>query len=447
MLSLQQLKPKILKFLLLSFTLVNSLLSDEGFKMQDKFIVRKVVFIGNEKTKSEIIARELSFSVGSEFDTSKIEYNENRVYGTGLFNKVKIWFERDSTGSDSVDVYVWVNERWYIWLFPIFGWRDRDLKKLYYGAGFLHSNFRGRNEKLVLSFALGYDPWIGIEYLNPWILGSKYWFYSIEAYYQRVRSRSQMLIDESGLFHEDNFVFNFLFGKRFGLYKKLWASAGFKNIRVTGDFVHLKTISPSGNDKILVIGSGFRYDTRDIPVYPNVGVLFNFAFKLNRLLNYNDAFFVQSGMEFQGYRKVWVGLIAGRFFVLNSFGRKIPIYSHYYFGYEERLRGYFNKVSEGENIFGGTVEYRIPVVKQKFFKWKAQLEEFSILRFGLDFAIFGDIGRTWFNNEKFFKLNYWKGYGVGLNFILPYDLILSVEFAKNDAGKGQFILDFRGSFR
>ncbi|CUS94529.1 hypothetical protein JGI7_02017, partial [Candidatus Kryptonium thompsonii] len=55
-------------------------------------------------------------------------------------------------------------------------------------------------------------------------------------------------------------------------------------------------------DKILVIGSGFRYDTRDIPVYPNVGVLFNFAFKLNRLLNYNDAFFVQSGMEFQGYR-------------------------------------------------------------------------------------------------------------------------------------------------
>lgn len=78
--------------------------------MQDKFIVRKVVFIGNEKTKSEIIARELSFSVGSEFDTSKIEYNENRVYGTGLFNKVKIWFERDSTGSDSVDVYVWVNE-------------------------------------------------------------------------------------------------------------------------------------------------------------------------------------------------------------------------------------------------------------------------------------------------------------------------------------------------
>ncbi|MFN3135848.1 MAG: POTRA domain-containing protein, partial [Candidatus Kryptonium sp.] len=141
MISLQQLKPKFLKLLALGFTLINFLSSNEKFDSQDRFIVRRIVFIGNERTKSEIIERELNFGVGSEFDTSKIEYNENRIYGTGLFNKVKIWFERDSAGSDSVDVYVWVNERWYIWLFPIFGWRDRDLKKLYYGAGFLHSNF------------------------------------------------------------------------------------------------------------------------------------------------------------------------------------------------------------------------------------------------------------------------------------------------------------------
>ncbi len=427
--------------------MINFLSSDEKFDKQDRFIVRRVVFIGNEKTKNEIIARELNFSVGSEFDTSKIEYNENRVYGTGLFNRVKIWFEKDSTGSDSVDVYVWVNERWYIWLFPIFGWRDRDLKKLYYGAGFLHSNFRGKNEKLILSFALGYDPWVWVKYLNPWILGSKHWFYSIKAYYQRVRSRSRILVEESDSFYyEDNFVFNFLFGKRFGLYKKLWASIGFRNIKVTGDFVGLKTISQSGNDKVLIFGSGYRYDTRDIPAYPNVGVLFNFAFKFNQLLNHN-ASFIQSAVEFQGYQKAWAGLLVGRFFILNSFGRKIPVYSHYYFGYEERLRGYFNEIFEGENIFGGTVEYRFPIVKQRFFKWeKMPLKEFSILKFGVDFVIFGDIGRTWFNNEKVFKLNYWKGYGVGLNFILPYDLILSVEFAKNNTGRGQVILDFRGSF-
>jgi outer membrane protein assembly factor BamA len=140
-------------------------------------------------------------------------------------------------------------------------------------------------------------------------------------------------------------------------------------------------------------------------------------------------------------------LIAGRFFILNSFGREIPIYSHFYFGYSERIRGYFNDVFEGENIFAGTIEYRIPFIKQRFFKWdKAPLEEFSILRFGVDFVLFGDVGKTWFNGESALKLKYLGGYGVGLNFTLPYDLILSVGIARNDIGRAQFFVDFRGGF-
>lgn len=439
---------KIIKILfpVLISSVVCFLLADEKFRERDKFIVRKIVFIGNVKTKSEVIARELTFTLGSRLDTSEIELNENRIYGMGLFNKVKIWFEKDSTSTDSINVYVWVNERWYIWPFPVFGWKDRDIKKLYYGAGLIHTNFRGRNEKLIFSFALGYDPWIEIEYLNPWILGSNNLFYSIELSYQRIKNKSKILEEGIGTFYEDIFIFNFLLGKRIWLYKKIWADVGFKNIATTGEATQLKTISPTGVDKILVVGAGFKYDTRDIPVYPNGGILLNFLCNFNQILNYKS-FFIQSGLEFQLYQKVWVGLIAGRFFILNSIGQKIPVYSHFYFGYEERIRGYFNEIFEGENILGGMVEYRIPLMKQKFLKLeKAPLEEFSILRFGVDFIIFGDIGRTWFNNEKFFSLTFWKGYGLGLNFLLPYDLILSLAFAKNQKGKGQFILDFKGNF-
>ncbi|MEN3039446.1 MAG: POTRA domain-containing protein [Candidatus Kryptonium sp.] len=430
---------------LILVAILNFFVQDEKFEIKTKPIVKRIIFLGNEKTKSEIIARELTFAINSELDTSEIEYNENRIYGTGLFNKVKIWVEKDSLG-DSVNVYVWVNERWYIWPFPIFGWRDRDLRKLYYGAGLIHTNFRGRNEKIIFSFALGYDPWVEIEYINPWILGSKNLFYSAEIYYQRLKSRSKSLEEETGAFYEDNLAFNFLLGKRFGLYKRLWGSAGFRSVSTTGGNFELKTISPSGTDRILVLKSGFRYDTRDIPVYPNTGLFFNFVFGFNKLLNHG-AFFLQGGFEVQAYQRFLLGLFAGRFFVLNSIGRKIPSYSRYYFGYQERLRGYFNEIFEGENIIKGTVEYRIPIIKQTFVKWeKAPLEEFSILRFGIDFTFFGDIGKTWFNSEKFFKLKYLKGYGVGVNFLLPYDLILSLEFARNDEGRGQFIVDFGSRF-
>lgn len=408
-------------------------------------IVKKIVFIGNEKTKAEVILRELTFSVGSTIDTSTIVYNENRIYGLGLFNKVKIWFENAS--NDSVVVYIWVNERWYIWPFPIFGWKDRDLKKLFYGAGLIHTNFRGRNEKLLFSFALGYDPWVGIEYVNPWALGDKNFFYSVEAFYQKIKNRSKIIEESIGSFYENHFAFNLTFGKRYGLYRKVWLLVGSRVVSATGSEFQLKTVSPSGRDEILTLGVGFKYDTRDIPNYPNQGFLFNITYKFNRLLNF-AGFFAQGGVEVQTFNKIGYGLLAGRFFVSNSAGKKVPSYSRFYFGYQERIRGYFNDVFEGENIFGGTLEYRIQIIKQKFLRWgKSPVSEFSILRFGLDFAIFGDIGRTWFNNENILKLRYLKGYGLGLNFLLPYDLILSLEFAKNDREQTQFILDFRGSFR
>ena len=415
---------------------------------QDKFYVKKIVFLGNEKTKSEVIARELTFSTGSILDTSLIPYNENRVYGTGLFNKVKIWFERDS--DNSAVVYVWVNERWYIWPFPIFGWKDRDIKKLYYGAGLIHTNFRGRNEKLIFSFALGYDPWIEIEYQNPWVLGSKNLFCSFEAFYQRIKNKSKLF---SGSFYENHIAVGLTVGKRFGLYKRFWINGGFRKISLSGietshllDLTFVKTISPSGKDEILAFGSGFRYDTRDIPIYPNQGFLFNIFYRYNQLLNFN-ASFIQGGAEIQMFEKFGFGLIAGRLLILNSFGKKIPVYSHYYLGYEERIRGYFNDVFEGENVFLGTLEYRIPIIKQRFFKWeKAPIEEFSILRFGVDFAIFGDIGQTWFNSENILKMNYLKGYGAQLYFILPYDLLLGVGYSLNDVGGKQFFVDFRAGF-
>lgn len=93
------------------------------------------------------------------------------------------------------------------------------------------------------------------------------------------------------------------------------------------------------------------------------------------------------------------------------------------------------------------MEYRIPVIKQRFFKWeRAPIEEFSILKFGVDFAIFGDIGRTWFNGENVLKIDYLKGYGVELNFILPYDLLFGVGYALNNAGGKQIFVDFRAGF-
>jgi opacity protein-like surface antigen len=37
------------------------------------------------------------------------------------------------------------------------------------------------------------------------------------------------------------------------------------------------------------------------------------------------------------------------------------------------------------------------------------------------------------------------GYGAGIDFLLPYSVVLRTEYAWNEFGVGQFIIDFRGN--
>lgn len=437
----RQISTKILVSIFLFHSLFANYDPSEG-----KFIVKKIVFLGNKKTKAEIIARELTFTIGSAIDSVEIKHNENRIYGTGLFNEVRIWIDQGTLENDSVSVYIQVSERWYIWPFPIFGWKDRDIKNLYYGAGLIHTNFRGRAEKLSFAFVLGYDPWIGVGYSNPLLSMKNNLFLVSNLYHQKAKNRSKVIESIAGEFYQNIFALNLSIGKRIGLYRRVWINNGFKSIVITDTLSRLKTISKTGQDKIISIGAGFKYDTRDIPAYPTQGVLLGFTFSFNKFLN-SASFFVQTNADFHSYKKVGVGLIFTRLFLMNSIGKEIPFYSRFYFGYSERLRGYFYEIFEGENIFGGTIEYRVPIIRQRFLKFAGiPFEEFSVLRLGLDFVIFFDIGRTWYNSERFFKLSYWKGYGLGLNFLLPYDLIFSFEVAQNHKGKRQFIFDFKGEF-
>ncbi len=139
--------------------------------------VRNVVIDGNVTTKNFVILREMKLKPGERITAEALEHDQKRIYSLQLFNKVEM--EVKPEGSEA-QLVVHVNERWYLFPFPIVGIRYRDFDKLYYGAGLVHSNFRGRNEKLFFSFALGFDRWVSLTYHNPRItedddifLGSK----------------------------------------------------------------------------------------------------------------------------------------------------------------------------------------------------------------------------------------------------------------------------------
>src|SRR5437762_10641157 len=79
-------------------------------------IIQHIILEGNERTRNQIILRELTFSSGDTIPGDEVmkhlELSRNQVMNTGLFNEVvlntKKWV------NDSMDILVSVKERWYL---------------------------------------------------------------------------------------------------------------------------------------------------------------------------------------------------------------------------------------------------------------------------------------------------------------------------------------------
>jgi hemolysin activation/secretion protein len=139
--------------------------------------------------------------------------------------------------------------------------------------------------------------------------------------------------------------------------------------------------------------------------------------------------------------------LATRLFGSLVSGGLVPTYAHTYFGAGERIRGYYRTVLEGEDIAGGTVELRYSLLDARtvLFSAVAMPAEFSVWRFGISLSLFTDTGATWFRGDRLTPGSFASGYGGGIDLLLPYSVVLRAEYAWNEFGTGQFIIDFRGN--
>jgi outer membrane protein assembly factor BamA len=129
-------------------------------------------------------------------------------------------------------------------------------------------------------------------------------------------------------------------------------------------------------------------------------------------------------------------------------GGVIPTYARVFFGYRERIRGHFFEVLEGEDLVVGSLELRYAVLPAETFIFHELPVpmEFKVWRFGICLSAFVDAGAVWFRQDGLQLEDFRRGQGVGLNFLLPYSYVVRIEYAWNAQWRGQWIVDFRGSF-
>ena len=410
---------------------------------------------GNKKTRPNVILREMKTRAGDTVTLEQLELDQKRIASLGLFSRVEMRAEPEE---DGIALIIVVAEQWYIFPLPVFYFNDREfkLKKLTYGAAVAHTNFRGRAEFFQVAGLLGFNPILSGSYSNPWIFGDARLFMQMNFFVSRFRNKSSEIRDTK--IDENRIGVGFTFGKRLTLHTSLSLGLSYRQLR-TSPADSTLTLNPSGRDRLPQAIITLSRDYRDLIFYPTRGSYF-------RLMLQKTGF---PGNEYIDYGRMTIDI--RKYFALgqqSTFGLAfngnfsrgvVPSYDRVFFGFATRLRSYVTYLTDAKHRVKASAEVRFPLLPVTYHHLNSgKLGAYGQnLKFGISGSVFFDAGTLWLQNRAgrndfsdFTTENFgiqtrpdkWLfGYGVGLNFHLPYIHIARLEFAANDLGQTEITFD------
>ena len=430
--------------LIYSFSSVDHLFA-QGF---DDKPISKVIIVGNDHTDADIIERELLFKVGDVVSDSVLQASKKRIENLWLFNRVEFYALPDG---NKVGLLISVTERLYIFPYPEFRLEDRDWKKVTWGFGLAHENFRGRNEKVYIAMLFGNRPGYSFSYLNPWV--NREWHLTTGFYLKKYSkdSRDEFFYDNKTAPINENHIYGDLtLGKH-------WTRNFYNRLYFSRDEIHVKKeFAPqmeTGTSKDVVYSMILStiYDSRDLYAYPGRGWLLQLRLEKNGLfvpkIDYSS--FNIDIRKYISWRKL---IVAGRISSEISFGH-LPFYDRVYLGFSERVRGHFTEVHAGRHNLVSTFEIRFPILKTHYFNFLSDVFPGSStkdLKFGIKAGLFAETGLAWSKQKEFDQFNdlnnFISGFGAGIHFILPYIEVLRIDMAFNEKFKYETVLEIGVAF-
>ncbi len=468
------------RFILLSFFLVFNLsLHSQAFQI-DTFkpsiafkevnvkVINNITIVGNKTTKDKIILRELEFKIDDSLSnqelTAAISQSKKNLLNTSLFNFANL----NVALIDSVhaNIIIQLTERWYIFPLPIIEiddnnfntwWRTKDASRINYGMHLTHYNFRGRKEKLTLTAKYGFTERYRLQYRIPYLTKSKKLGLDIDLSYNR----------------RDEIAYNSLNNER--LQYKVADSDALRNLSnsVTLTYrnkifnTHAFTLNYSRNtvtDSVVTlnenyllnsqnrldyfrIGYQFTSDKRDSRNYPLKGSFLKASITQYGLGILSDLSLLNLNIEAKKFIEVKPRLyLAGSARALLTPNKNQPYLLRNGLGYSSfGIRAYEYYVIDGQNIGLGRVQLRYQIVKPTSMNLTGLAERFGKFHYAFYLGIFNDI--AYVDDQVGYPMNSLAnelqfGYGVGLDFVSYYDIVIRAEYSFNKFGESGLFLHF-----
>ncbi|MBI5219015.1 MAG: hypothetical protein HY958_08805 [Bacteroidia bacterium] len=424
-------------------------------------IVQEIKIEGNETTKEKIILRELPFRPGDTINKREVAElvlsAQKNLLNTSLFNYVTI---EPAINSNLISFSIKVEERWYLWPYPILEQADRnfsswienrDINKINYGAYFIKYNFRGRKEILKVKTRLGYREQYSIFYSNPYLdneqhngisLGFDYFRQKEIAYITYENKLLYFRSSDNYILHSINSSVNYFYRKY--LYNTHNLIAGYCYHEVADTIVELNPnffINKKNNLWYPFFYYTFSRDCRDSRVYPLKGYYFDMNLSREGTLFTDksdiNVWYAKSLLReyFSLMNRVYLGVeVKGKKTLAGYF----PYFLNKALGYQDFLRGFEYYVIDGTDYFVSKANLKFELVAPRIKQFNSiPLPKFNKVHYAIYANLFFDYGYV--NDETAISNNYmtntslYSG-GVGIDFVTYYDKIFRIEFTINNFG-------------
>lgn len=448
---------------------------------QEQICVSRINLIGNRLTRPWVIERELTFEAGDSLRLDSIyeilTQNQRNIHNLNLFQTVQVLPVRKL---DTLEIQILLKERSPLGGQPIFAIEERnsydivgaftsgDFHRLVYGGFGVARNLTGRGELVDLTLQWGFSRRVRLRFVRPNLwprfnldlrVGASY-IQQPEIMVGTTRGQVQWIEVSSAPLQRSVKAFAGL-NKRLGLYKNLYTELSFTHYLLDDSLYnftlegvpHRYLTGNQGLERFIELLVMAEWDRRDWRSFPMDG------FQL-RLMG-RAAGGPGATTQFAKLGATWAHHIplTNRFNLayglqsLYTFGRDIPFFEksqvgilRYEFpGISTELRGYEPYTIDGTFLNLAKTELKYAILPYQNFYWQwIPIESFRNLAFGCYLSAFVDLGyasdQSINNHDTYLKEKLLHGYGVGLNLIGIYDMLLRVECTRNHLGQSGIYL-------